>query len=135
MTTQRERSFAIPQDIREALRGRDRLTRNELAQIQWNFQEEPKVLTPEDRDRYFSELRLLLGDDLILVQTALNKNQTAIKEFDTSTRASLQEVRSTIEKFDQSSRRLTRWLIGLTVVLVVLTGVIAWFTILLARRG
>ena len=47
----------------------------------------------------------------------------------------LGETRRAIERFDDSSRRLTRWLIGLTVVLVILTGVIAWFTILLSKRG
>ena len=41
----------------------------------------------------------------------------------------------TIREFDRSSRRLTRWLITLTVVLVALTLVIAGFTILLWRRG
>ena len=47
----------------------------------------------------------------------------------------LNENRSAIQRFDESSRRLTRWLIGLTVVLVILTIVIAAFTILLWRRG
>ena len=47
----------------------------------------------------------------------------------------LNENRSAIQRFDESSRRLTRWLIGLTVVLVILTIVIAGFTILLWMRG
>lgn len=47
----------------------------------------------------------------------------------------LKEDTETIRKFDKSSRRLNRWLIGLTVVLVILTVVIACFTVLLWRRG
>ncbi|HEV2287561.1 MAG TPA: hypothetical protein VGR81_01255 [Candidatus Acidoferrales bacterium] len=39
-----------------------------------------------------------------------------------------------IRQFDKSSRTLTCWLIGLTIVLVVLTLVIAGFTILLAFK-
>lgn len=46
----------------------------------------------------------------------------------------LGETRRAIKSFDNSSRKLTRWLIWLTVVLVVLTLVIAGFTILLWRR-
>jgi len=51
-----------------------------------------------------------------------------------TTRAVYEQV-SAISRFDQTSPRLTRWLIGLTIVLVVLTGVIAWFTILLALKS
>ena len=51
-----------------------------------------------------------------------------------ATRAVYEQVLA-ISRFDQTSRRLTRWLIGLTIVLVVLTGVIAWFTILLALKS
>ena len=47
----------------------------------------------------------------------------------------LNESRSAIQRFDESSRKLTRWLIGLTAVLIILTIVIAAFTILLWRRG
>jgi hypothetical protein len=39
-----------------------------------------------------------------------------------------------VQKFEQSSSRLTRWLIGLTFVLVVLTIVIACYTVVLARK-
>ncbi len=39
----------------------------------------------------------------------------------------------TVQEFDQSSGKLTRWLIVLTVLLVVLTGVITYFTVLLAN--
>ena len=49
-------------------------------------------------------------------------------------RVAYEQVLAT-KSFDQSSRRLTRWLIALTVVLVALTLVIAGFTILLWRRG
>lgn len=47
----------------------------------------------------------------------------------------ISDTEKALVQFDESSRRLTRWLIGLTVVLVILTGVIAWFTILLVRRA
>ncbi|SRR5713226_4268373 len=39
-----------------------------------------------------------------------------------------------VQKFEQSSRRLTIWLIVLTVILVVLTIVIARYTVVLARK-
>lgn len=115
----------------DALKASRRLTRDELLAIRCSVER----LTPGQRDRYFTELAFLLSEDLLSVHTALNQNQAAIKEFDASARASLNEIRGTIEKFDKASRRLTRWLIGLTVVLIILTGAIAWFTILLARRG
>ena len=38
-----------------------------------------------------------------------------------------------IQKFESSSSRLTGWLIALSVILVVLTVVIAFYTVLLAR--
>lgn len=47
----------------------------------------------------------------------------------------LGETRRAVKSFDDSSRKLTRWLIGLTVVLIILTIVIAAFTILLWKRG
>ncbi|MHB8525582.1 MAG: hypothetical protein ACYDD2_05415 [Candidatus Acidiferrales bacterium] len=47
------------------------------------------------------------------------------------TRRSLHAIR----QFDESSRKLTRWLIRLTFILVILTIVIAGFTILLWKRG
>lgn len=40
-----------------------------------------------------------------------------------------------VQKFEQSSSRLTGWLIGLTAALVLLTIVIACLTFLLARIG
>lgn len=46
----------------------------------------------------------------------------------------LGETRQVIKEFDASSRKLTRWLIGLTVALVVLTVVIAAFTIVMAFK-
>ena len=39
-----------------------------------------------------------------------------------------------LQKFEQSSSKLTKWLIGLTVVLLILTIVIAFYTIVLARK-
>jgi len=39
-----------------------------------------------------------------------------------------------LQKFEQSSGKLTKWLIGLTVVLVILTIVIAFYTVVLARK-
>jgi hypothetical protein len=38
-----------------------------------------------------------------------------------------------VQKFETSSSKLTQWLIGLTVVLLLLTGVIAWYSYVLAR--
>jgi len=109
----------------------EKFTREQLRQIAEHVQ----FLEPKHLNRYFAELFVALGDDLVSLQQALNENRAAITEVDASARASLLEVRSTIEKFDQSSRRLTRWLVGLTGVLVILTIVIAGFTILLRRRG
>ena len=107
-----ERALNSLNEIRHALYDLPRLTRDELDKVRCSLQH----LAPYERDRYFSELFFLLGDDLLLVQSALNEN------------------RSATEHFDQSSRKLTRWLIGLTVVLIVLTLVIAGFTILLWKR-
>jgi hypothetical protein len=84
-----ERSFGLLADIQQFLLGRERPTQNELGQIQWHMPE----LRPYERDRYFSELFLLLGDDLVSLRSALNENRDAV------------------EKFDVSSRRLTRWLL------------------------
>ncbi len=39
-----------------------------------------------------------------------------------------------VQKFEQSSSKLTKWLIGFTVVLVILTIVIAFYTVVLARK-
>jgi len=39
-----------------------------------------------------------------------------------------------LQNFEQNSRKLTKWLIGLTVVLVILTIVIACYTVVLARN-
>ena len=61
--------------------------------------------------------------DMLQLRVAIQLDQT------------LGETRRAIERFDDSSRKLTRWLIGLTVVLIILTIVIAAFTILLWRRG
>ena len=61
--------------------------------------------------------------DMLQLRVAIQLDQT------------LTETRRAIERFDSSSRTLTRWLIGLTIVLVILTIVIAAFTILLWRRG
>lgn len=47
----------------------------------------------------------------------------------------LVENTEAIKSFDESSRKLTRWLIRLTILLVVLTLVIAGFTVLLWIRG
>lgn len=46
----------------------------------------------------------------------------------------LNENRSAIQRFDESSRRLTGWLIWLTITLVVLTVVIAVFTAVLVFK-
>lgn len=40
-----------------------------------------------------------------------------------------------VQKFEESSSKLTKWLIGLTVVLVILTIVIACYTVVLARSA
>ncbi|HEV2314201.1 MAG TPA: hypothetical protein VGR94_02765 [Candidatus Acidoferrales bacterium] len=61
--------------------------------------------------------------DMLQLRVAIQLDQT------------LGETRRAIERFDDSSRKLTRWLIRLTVILVILTVVIAGFTILLWRRG
>jgi len=47
---------------------------------------------------------------------------------------SLQNLEA-VQKFEKSSSRLTRWLIGLTIVLVVLTLVISYFSFVLAGKA
>ena len=61
--------------------------------------------------------------DMLQLRVAIQLDQT------------LGETRRAIERFDDSSRKLTRSLIRLTVILVILTIVIAGFTILLWKRG
>lgn len=102
MTMPCERALSTLQDIAKPLGDLARLTRCELDKIRCSIQH----LTPNERDRYFSELFFLLADDLVAVQGALDKNREAIKEF------------------DKSSRRLTRWLIWLTWALVALTVIL-----------
>jgi hypothetical protein len=103
MTMPVERAPSTLQEIAQALGDLPRLTRNELDKIRCSIPH----LTPNERDRYFSELFLLLADDLVSVQGALNENRNAI------------------EHFDESSRKLTRWLIWLTCGLIGLTFVLA----------
>ncbi|HEV2298266.1 MAG TPA: hypothetical protein VGR72_07095 [Candidatus Acidoferrales bacterium] len=90
-------------DAQAALANPQRLTRCQLKRVGGFFRQ----LDPAERERYFSELLLWLGEDLLSVQTALDENRSAIKEF------------------DQSSRKLTKWLIGFTIALVFLTAVLA----------
>ncbi len=40
----------------------------------------------------------------------------------------------TVKAFEKSSSRLTKLLIGLTVALLILTGILTYFTIVLARK-
>ena len=40
-----------------------------------------------------------------------------------------------VKSFDRASRKLTYWLIALTIVLVVCTVAVTWFTVLLWMRG
>lgn len=107
-----ERPLSTLNEIKQALYDLPRLTRNELDRVRCSLNH----LDPNQRNRYFSELFLLLGDDLVSVQAALNENRGAI------------------EHFDKSSQRLSRWLIGLTIVLVALTVVIAVFTTVLVFK-
>ena len=103
--------------VKERLEQMEKLTSAELQEIASHVQ-----FLSDGKDsplvhRYFAEIVLRLAGDLISLKTALDQNREAIRSF------------------DESSRKHTRWLIGLTVVLVILTIVIAGFTILLWRRG
>jgi hypothetical protein len=40
-----------------------------------------------------------------------------------------------VQRFESSSSKLTKWLLGLTIALVVLTGILIYFTVLLARKS
>jgi hypothetical protein len=44
-------------------------------------------------------------------------------------------LQESIEKLDRSSSKLSKWLLGLTVVLVVMTGVLVWLTVVLVKAG
>lgn len=110
--TQTERPLSTLYEIQQALFDLPRLTRNELERIRCSLQH----LTGHERDRYFSELFFLLTDNLLSVHGALTENRIAIQHF------------------DKSSQRLSRWLIGLTIVLVLLTIVITGLTIALVFK-
>ena len=82
-------------------------------------------LTPEEIHKLLPRIRYLTGEATEALRVRL----------DAESMLAVSENTETIRKFDQSSRRLNRWLIALTVALVILTGVIAWFTILLALKS
>jgi uncharacterized membrane protein len=104
--------FHSTQDLSKRLMRTDRLTREEMDEAAGHVQ----FLLSDALHRYFAELLSVVADDLV------------------SLRATMQENLKAIKSFDQASRKLAGWLIGLTVVLVVLTIVIAWFTIVLVLR-
>ncbi len=101
--------FSTTEHVKKRLASMARLTPEEMEGALPHVQ----FLPSDALHRYFAELLFVLAGDLESLRTALGENRDAIK------------------RFDESSRRLTRWLIGLTVVLVILTIVIAWFTVLL----
>jgi hypothetical protein len=126
--------FHSTEEVRRRLSRLERLTREELDEVPVHAE----FLPPGALYRYFAELLVLLTGDIISLKAALDENRDVIRESDQasrrdmlSLRAALDENRKAIHSFDQASRNLTRWLIGLTVVLVALIFVIAWFTILL----
>lgn len=49
-------------------------------------------------------------------------------------RFALEQIRA-VKAFERSSSTLTKWLVGLTGALLVLTAALTYFTIILARRG
>jgi hypothetical protein len=49
-----------------------------------------------------------------------------------STELALQNIEA-VQKFDESSSKLTKWIIGMTVILVVLTIVIAYYSFVLGQ--
>ena len=108
--------FLSTDKVRQRLEQMERLTREQIQEIASHVQ----FLRGENEvrlvHRYFAELLVLLGGDLLSVQGALNENRDAIQHF------------------DESSRRLNRWLVGLTVALVFLTVVIAIFTTVLVFK-
>lgn len=108
-------------ELMQLLRGTDRLSREDLERSHVS------ILMLRDEMylyRLFFEGMLTLSGDLV----SLAKETVSLKE-------EMGQTREAIKSFDESSRRLTGRLVGLTVALVILTLVIAGFTILLWKRG
>jgi hypothetical protein len=84
----------------------------------------PDRFSSEEIHGLLARLPCLTGEAAAALQVRL----------DAESMLALSENTEAIKNFDESSRRLNRWLIGLTVVLVVLTLVIAGFTIVLVVK-
>lgn len=112
--------FHSTEELMHLLRGTDRLSRGDLEKSHANI-----AMLPEGYlHRLFFEGMLLLSGDLV----SLGRETASLKK-------EMGETREAIKSFDTASRKLSGWLIVLTVALVVLTVVIAGFTILLWKRS
>ncbi len=78
---------------------------------------DPKPLTPEEIRDLFPWMNQIL--------------ETGIRRL--NAQLALQNLEA-VRKFEQSSSKLTKWLIGFTVVLVILTIAITFYTVVLSRK-
>jgi hypothetical protein len=90
-----------------------------------------QFLPNDSLHRYFGELLSALAADIVSLNGTVQGNLNALMSLRTTMTENLTAIRS----FDDSSRKATRWLIGLTVVLVILTIVLTLFTVLLWSRS
>jgi len=116
-------TFATTDEFKKRLSQPVRLTREELDE---GLSHVPFLLN-DSLHRYFAELMSALAADLVLLNGAMRGNLDAVLSLKGTMEQNLTAVRS----FDEASRKATGWLIGLTVVLVILTIVLAFFTVLL----
>lgn len=61
--------------------------------------------------------------------------RTTITTASADVRASITDLRDTLHEEERVIKRLTTWLVWLTVGLVVMTAVLVWLTVLLLRHG
>jgi hypothetical protein len=83
----------------------------------------------QDAEKRLADPKPLSSEEICDLFEHMNQiGETAMR------RLVLQDLRA-LQDFEQSSRKLTKWLIGLTGVLVILTIVIAFYTVVLARSA
>ena len=75
MTAQNERPLTSMQEIQQALWDLPRLTRRELEKVRCSIGN----LTTNERHRFFTELILLLGDEMMSLGHAMERNREAVE--------------------------------------------------------
>lgn len=79
---------------------------------------DPKPLADEDWKEFFAQTADLPGDPATILLQARSGWEMVLA----------------VRRFERSTTKLTYWLIGLTAALVVLTGILTYFTIVLVKK-